>query len=84
MSEKILISVYVPFCDNMVELFVPYSSKIGNIKKVLHNILSGSMVPVDDLVVSLRLLDRGSGVEFDLNQNICDSTIVNGSNLVLM
>lgn len=84
MSNKILICVYVPFCDKMFELFVPYGTKIGSIKKMLNNILCGSMFSVDDLIKSLRLLDRSSGVEFDLDQNICESTIVNGSNLVLM
>lgn len=79
--NKILITLIFPTIETSFDLYVPINRKIGTIKKYL-------LEKVDELSCfsfeSVRLLDQNSGEEFDNNMFIKDSTIKNGTKIVIM
>lgn len=82
--NKVLIIVYVPFIEARYELFIPINKKLGTIKKVL--IESISELSNGEILSnsSLKLYDKNTGVSFRNDLCVKDSTIRNGTKLVLM
>lgn len=82
--NKVLIIVYVPFIEEQYELFIPINKKVGTIKKTLMESiveLSNGEITSD---ANLKLYDKNTGVPIRSDIYVKDSTIRNGSKLVLM
>ena len=82
--NKVLIIVYVPFIEEKYELFIPINKKVGTIKKILMESiveLSNGEITSD---TNLKLYDKNTGVPIRSDIFVKDSTIRNGSKLVLI
>ena len=82
--NKVLVIVYVPFIEEQYELFIPINKKIGTIKKTLIESiieLSNGEITSDS---NLKLYDKNTGIPLRSDTYVKDSTIRNGTKLVLM
>ena len=83
MENKYNVSVYLPYFDVAYDLYVPSNCKVGFIKKAIFSILINNNYKNFDIVHS-RLIDRYSGLEYNLDISVYDSLISNGTKLILM
>lgn len=82
--NKVLVIVYVPFIEEQYELFIPINKKIGTIKKTLIESiieLSNGEIASNN---NLKLYDKNTGIPLKSDIYVKDSTIRNGTKLVLM
>lgn len=83
MNNKLLISVSLPIYDISFDLNVPNIVKIGSLKKIILDYVSSNYN--NNIVMDkMRLIKRENGIELDSNMLVKDSTINNGSVLVLI
>ena len=80
--DKILVTFLFPTIEVSFDVYIPINKKIGTIKKYV-------LSSIDDLISStlnknVRFLDRNTGVEYDNNILVKDSTINNGTKIVVM
>ena len=83
MDNKVLVELNVPSIDEIFNVFLPCSKKIGNIivllNKSLNDITNGSFKISD----SNFLYNKATGEKYDINIFLKDSSIKNGTRLVL-
>lgn len=84
MKNKYLVELYVPALDQIYNLYIPANRRIGNvivlINKALFEITNGEYKGSN----STNLFDRDSGNRYDPNQLVRESTIVNGTGLIMI
>lgn len=85
MQNKLLVSVDVPYLDTSFDIYIPNNCKVGYIKKTIINIIN-SLYYVELLsnARNFRLINRISGMEYDLDMTVGSSSIMNGTKLVFM
>lgn len=79
--NKLLVSIFIPVIDLKYDFLVPNCVRVGTLKNCVLNYIKNFL---NDDFLSLRLIDRESGLEYDSNSIIKDTTIINGSILVLI
>ncbi len=80
---KILVELYVPIIESKYELFIPVNKKISNVIYLLVqaiNELSDENFPISNKYL---LYNKETGLPYDLNQNVKDANITNGTKLIL-
>ena len=83
MKNKILINVYVPKLLETYNVYIPVNERIMRIKELLLKAiydLSDGAFPLD---VSHYLIDSSTGLIYQGNEIVRDSTIKNGKNVIL-
>ena len=85
MNNKLLINIIVPTVELEFNVYIPNNKKIGTIKK---NILN-SIVELSDGYYSFDqerviLMDRDSGLEYNDNVIVNESSIKNGTKIVII
>ncbi len=84
MKHKVLVEVYVPELDIKYDLFIPANKKVGNVILLLVkaiNELSDGAYPVS---VNHALMNSDTCRIYDLNLNMKDADILNGTKLILV
>lgn len=84
MQHKVLVEVYVPELDVKYDLFIPANKKVGNIILLLVkaiNELSEGAYPVS---VNHALMNSDTCMIYDLDLNLKDANILNGTKLILI
>lgn len=84
MKYKILVEVYVPELDVSYDLFIPANKKVGNVVLLLVkaiNELSEGAYPVS---VNHALMNSDTCMIYDLDLNMKDAAILNGTKLILV
>ena len=79
-ENKILINLYVLSLGNQYELFIPVNEKVGNIVKLLSTTLFDSI----NIDTNNKIFNMESGELYSNNTIIRDTSIINGSRLVLV
>ncbi len=82
MKYKVLIKLYVPEIEETYEMYIPINKTIGEICELLTKIVN-DLSKVYPVRKNACLCNRRSGFIYDKNQNIKDSDIKNGSELVI-
>ena len=84
MNRKILVEVYVPASGDRFDVWIPLESRMGEVSKLIASALSdlskGKFKGNSDTV----LCDADTGVIFDINTEIAELDIKNGSRLMLI
>ena len=84
MKYKVLVEVYVPELDVSYDLFIPSNKKVGNVVLLLVkaiNELSEGAYPVS---VNHALMNSDTCMIYDLDLNMKDAAILNGTKLILV
>lgn len=84
MKNKILVELEVPLIEKKYDLFIPTNKKIGTIKNLVEEELieltEGSYKKVD----STNFYSKETGVIYDVNNNVRDTDLKNGSRVILV
>lgn len=79
-ENKMLINLYVLTLGKNFEIYVPINEKIGNIIKLLKN----NMLDSIDFSRTSIIMDAENGKCYNNNEIIRETTIKNGTRLVLI
>ena len=84
MNTKVLVEVYVPELDIKYNLFIPANKKIGNVilnlVKAIHELSQGAY-PIG---VNHALMNSDTCLIYDMNMNLKEADILNGTKLILI
>lgn len=84
MNNKILVEIYLPASGESFDVLIPLESKMGQVRKLVVSVLgdlsSGKFCPNDETV----LCDAETGTIFDINTEVAELGIKNGSRLMLI
>jgi len=84
MSNKALVEVYIPASGERFDVWIPLESKMSEVKLMISKALgeiSGGMYQANDETV---LCDADTGCVFDINTEVAELGIENGSRLLLI
>ena len=82
--NKILIKLYVPYIDEEYDVLIPINKKVGTIKKILINTVYELSECSIDNPQNLRVYDKTTGMAFENDIYVRDSTIKNGTKIILL
>ena len=84
MKHKVLVEVYVPELDIKYDLFIPANKKVGNVilllVKAINELSDGAYL----VSVNHALMNSDTCRIYDLNLNMKDANILNGTKLILV
>lgn len=79
-ENKVLIRLSILSLNDSYELFIPVNEKIGNITRLLNNIMFDSI----DFSRNIILINVQNGQYYKNNTIVRDTDIVNGTHLLLL
>lgn len=84
MKNKILVEVEVPMIEKTYDLYIPVNKKVGTIKRLieegLSEITNNSYKPSE----TTNFFSKETGMIYDVNQNVRDTDLKNGSRIILI
>lgn len=84
MNNKVLVEIYVPASSDRFDVWIPLESKMSEVKTLVASALTdlskGKFKANDEAV----LCDAETGIVFDINTEIAELDIHNGSRLMLI
>ena len=84
MNNKILVEIEIPLIEKRYDIFIPINKKIGTIKKLLDEALvdltDNAYEPVDET----NFYSKDTGNIYDVNKNVRDTELKNGSRIILI
>ena len=81
--DKVMVEVYVPILENKYNVFIPVNKNIQAVIQLLNKAIYEMTNGVYSMKSSL-LCDKETGNIFDLNKNVKDAGIKNGTKLILI
>ena len=82
--DKVLVKVYVPMLEGVYDVWIPSNKKIYEIIILLSRAISELSEGDDDPKALPTLYDKITAQEFDLNSFLKDTTIRNGTEVILI
>ena len=82
--DKVLVKVYVPMLEGVYDVWIPSNKKIYEIIILLSRAISELSEGDYDPIAVPSLYDKISAQEFDLNSFLKDTTIRNGTEVILI
>lgn len=79
-ENKILVNVYILSLSKNCEIFIPINEKIGNITKLLSNIVTDSI----DFTKNVVIMNADTGECYKNNTLVRETNIKNSTKLVLI
>ncbi len=83
-KNKILIELEIPIIEKKYDLFIPINKKVGTIKSLIESALieltDGAYIIKSDT----NFYSKENGVIYDVNQNVRDTDLKNGSRIILL
>ncbi len=83
MKNKILIIVYVPLLEKEYSIYIPTIKKVGVIKRLIIEIIEEESEGIFKNDGTKHLYDKFTGEKIADNQFVRNSTIKNGTKLIL-
>lgn len=82
--NKVLVKVYVPVIEEKYDIWIPLNRKIHNVVKLLikaiYDLSGGYYRPYE----IPELYNKITAIPYDMNKNVKESNIKNGTELVLL
>ena len=83
-KNKILIELEVPLIEKKYDLFIPINKRVGTVKRLIESSLielsDNSYVIKDDT----NFYSKETGIIYDVNLNVRDTDLRNGSRIILL
>lgn len=83
-KNKILIELEIPLIEKKYDLFIPINKKVGTIKKLIED----SLVDLTDNAYTPKeesnFYSKETGKIYDVNKNVRDTDLKNGSRILLI
>ena len=84
MSNKILIELDIPLIEKNFDLYIPINKKIGTIKRLIEEELVELTDKAYTISDSTNLYSKDTGEIYDVNKNVRDTDLKNGSRIILI
>lgn len=84
MNNKVLVNVIVPYLERDFEMYIPINRRIHSIIKLIEkalNEITNGYYPFKENSV---IIDKETGIVFDINITVKESRIMNGSKIILI
>lgn len=83
-KNKILVELEIPLIEKKYDLFIPINKRIGTIK----NLIESSLLELTDKSYKIKedtnLYSKDTGMIYDVNSNVRDTDLKNGSRIILL
>ncbi len=83
MNNKVMIKLIIPELETEYDVYVPITKRIGNIIKLLIKAINEMGYEYDD-DRKIALYNRKTGEKYEPNKILIDTSIRNGTELVLL
>lgn len=84
MNNKALVEVIVPAAETKFDVFIPLDSKMSQVLKLLSSALSELSAGKYKASADAVLCDADTGIIFNINMEVAELRIKNGSRLMLI
>lgn len=84
MKNKILIEVEVPMVEKTYDLYIPVNKRVGTIKKLMEEGISEITDKAYKPSETTNFFSKENGMIYDVNQNVRDTDLKNGSRIILI
>ena len=84
MKNKIMIELEIPLIEKNYDLFIPINKKIGTIKRLIEEELVELTEGSYEIEESTNLYSKDTGNIYDVNKNVRDTDLKNGSRVILI
>lgn len=84
MKNKILVEVEVPMVEKTYDLYIPVNKRVGTIKRLIEEALSEITDDSYKPSETTNFFSKETGMIYDVNQNIRDTDLKNGSRIILV
>lgn len=83
-KNKILIELEIPLIEKTYDLYIPINKKIGTIKRLIEE----SLIELTDNAYTIKpetnFYSKETGQVYDVNKNVRDTDLKNGSRIILI
>lgn len=83
-NNKILVEIEIPLIEKQYDLFIPINKRVGTIKRLLEEALveltDSAYIPKEDT----NFYSKETGEIYDVNKNVRDTDLKNGSRIILI
>ena len=83
-KNKILIELEIPLLEKKYDLFIPINKKIGTVKKLIEDSLQELTDTNYEVREDTNLYSKDTGDIYDVNKNVRDTDLKNGSRVILI
>ena len=83
-KNKILIALEIPLIEKSYDLYIPINKRIGTIKKLIEE----SLIEITDGAYEMKpetnFYSKETGQIYDVNKNVRETDLKNGSRIILI
>lgn len=83
-DNKVLVELSVPAANKKFDIFIPVTSKMFDVRKmlvkVINDLCEGTYIASDDVVIC----EKESGIIYNINLEIAELGIENGTKLIMI
>lgn len=83
-KNKILIELEIPLIEKSYDLYIPINKKIGTIKKLIEEALIELTDNAYEIKPETNFYSKETGQIYDVNRNVRDTDLKNGSRIILI
>lgn len=84
MNNKILVEIEIPLIEKKYDVFVPINKKIGTIKSLLEDALIDITDKAYQKTAEVNFYSKETGEVYNVNKNVRDTDLKNGSRIILI
>ena len=83
-NNKILVEVEIPLIEKKYDLFVPINKRVGTIKRLIEEELLELTDHAYIIKEDTNLISKETGQIYDVNLNVRETDLKNGSRVILI
>lgn len=83
-KNKILVELEIPLIEKKYDLFIPINKRIGTIKRLIEEALVELTDNAYVIKEDTNLFSKETGIYYDVNKNVRDTDLKNGSRIILL
>ncbi len=83
-KNKLLIELEVPLIEKKYDLFIPINKKIGTVKRLIEEALKELTENAYIIKEDTNFYSKETGAIYNVNQNVRDTDLKNGSRIILL
>ena len=83
-SNKILVKLSIPSIEKTYDLYIPINKKIGTVKNLIEKALIELTDNEYEIKKDTNFYSQETGEIYNVNSNVLDTDLENGSRIILM
>jgi hypothetical protein len=83
-KNKILIELEIPLIEKSYDLYIPINKRIGTVKKLIEEALIELTDGAYEMKLDTNFYSKETGQIYDVNKNVRETDLKNGSRIILI